>query len=123
MRPKPPSSHSYCPRKFVICPQVYLQNAELPRSAVQYLGLYIDKRLACSTRVNTSIKREIHNNRFKQLCRCRRSKLPHHQLLNYSFTNLLHPIWMFGGQIYGCTNPSVLANSVTFHLLTLRSMP
>lgn len=104
------------------CPPIFLNNVEIPRcTSVRYLGLYIDKRLTWNTHVDT--KRKTLDDRFKQLFRLmsRRSKLPTtSKLILYKY--LLRPIWMYGGQIYGCAKPSVLARIQRFQSKTLRTI-
>jgi hypothetical protein len=84
------------------CPQVNINSIQIPvQTEAKYLGLYLDQKLTWQKRQN----KELEAKQETSWLLCPKSKLSiENKLLLYKC--IIKPIWTYGIQLWGCTEPS-----------------
>lgn len=116
------SSHITFTLKKETCPNVFLNNIEIPQvESVKYLGCHLDRRLTWHNHIWT--KRQHLNLKMKKLYWLlgKNSKLTlNNKLLIYKV--VLKPIWTYGIQLWGTSSKSNISIIQRFQSKLLRTM-
>jgi hypothetical protein len=100
------------------CSPVHSNNVQLPQTEeVKYLGLHLDRRLACHEHI--FIKRKQLGITFAEMCWLlgRKTKLSTNNKLIYK--TILKPMWTYGIQLWGTVSTSNI-DKLYFNLCKLQ---